>query len=68
MNGMQKIKLMNEIRDAMSPQAVALMVAHLQSVGGPTNANLEVAWFRDALVDLVGGPDAVNVLFEEVGV
>ena len=61
-------KLQNEIRDCMSPQGLAMMIAHLQCVDGSTPAATEAAWFRDELVKLVGGADALNALFEEVGV
>ena len=56
------------IKDAMSPQAVALMIAHLQTVDGNRGASAEVAWFREILVEAVGGPDAASALFDEVGV
>ena len=56
------------MRENMTPQSVALMVAHLQTVNGDTEAALQVAWFRSELVDIVGGPVALNELFEEVGV
>ena len=56
------------IKDAMSPQAVALMIAHLQACDGNSDAHCEVAWFRKQLVEAVGGPDAASALFAEVGV
>ena len=56
------------IQEAMSPQAVALMIAHLQCCDGNSAAHGEVDWFRKQLVEMVGGADAVNVLFDEVGV
>ena len=60
--------LKNEIREAISPQAVALMIAHLLCVDGDGAPQREVRWFTDQLVDLCGGHDAVNTLYEEVGV
>lgn len=63
------VKLQELLRDNMSPQAVALMIAHLQTCDthkGP--AAKEVAWFVEVLTETVGGVDAVNDLFEEVGV
>ena len=66
MNDEQKIKA--AIQEAMSPQAVGLMIAHLQCVDGNAGAHQEVAWFCKLLVELVGGPDAVNNIFEEIGV
>lgn len=60
--------LKTTIQDAMSPQAVALMIAHLQTCDGNSAAHREVAWFRKQLVKVAGGPEAVNALFDEVGV
>lgn len=60
--------LKTTIRDTMTPQAVALMIAHLQTCNGNSQAHREVAWFREQLVEIVGGPAAVDALFEEVGV
>jgi uncharacterized protein with von Willebrand factor type A (vWA) domain len=56
------------IRDNMSPQAVALIAAHLQTINGDSDAACEARWFSDQLIAIVGGPDALNNLFEEVGV
>ena len=56
------------MRENMTPQSVALMVAHLSTVNGTTEAALQVEWFRSELVDVVGGPAELNKLFEEVGV
>ena len=60
--------LADAIRDNMSPQAVALIIAHIQSINGDSDAANEARWFADQLVAIVGGPAAVNALFEEVGV
>ncbi len=60
--------LQDEIRNSMSPQAVALIVAHLHAVIGISAAAKEAQWFTAQLVELVGGPDELNELFEEVGV
>ena len=51
-----------EIKDAMSPQAVALLHAHIVTINGDSD------WFAAALVEIVGGIDAMNALYEEVGV
>ena len=56
------------MRENMTPQAVALIVAHLQTVGGDSEAAQQVEWFRSELVDILDGPDALDELFEEVGV
>jgi hypothetical protein len=60
--------LADAIRDNMSPQAVALIVAHIQSIDGNSDAAHEARWFADQLVAIIGGPAAVSALFEEVGV
>ena len=65
-----------EIKDAMSPQAVALLHAHIVTISGDyivtisgdSDAAREARWFAAALVEIVGGPDAMNALYEEVGV
>jgi len=63
-----KTQLQEVIKEVMSPQAVALIVAHLQTVSGDSKAAKEAYWFSDLLTETVGGPDALNDLFEEVGV
>jgi hypothetical protein len=57
-----------ELKETFSPQAVALIIAHLQCCDGNATAHREVAWFRNQLVALVGGAEAASELFEEVGV
>ena len=64
---------MDALRDAMkenfTPEAIALMVAHLQGAKSENgNAQRQVEMFSQFLVDLVGGHKAVNSLFEEIGV
>jgi hypothetical protein len=61
-------ELKDAISAAMSPQAVALIVGHLQTVSGEHEARREVEWFARVLNDLVGGPVALAALFEEVGI
>ena len=58
------------IRWAMSPQAVALTIAHIQSASctKDEHATLEVAWLVRVLTELVGGAEAVNALYNEIGV
>jgi hypothetical protein len=57
------------IRDAMSPQAVALMIAHLQGATCKDKQAVKgVEWFVEVLTNTVGGPDAVSSLFDEIGV
>ena len=57
-----------EIKDAMSPQAVALLHAHIVTIDGDSDAAREARWFAAALVEIVGGTYAMNALYEEVGV
>ena len=61
-------KLQDEIREHMSPQAVALTVAHLQTVYGEGPACAEVQWLRDQLTEMVGGSEELGRLMDEVGV
>jgi hypothetical protein len=55
------------LKESLSPQAIAIMAAHLDCVTGTDEAVSEVYWFRRQLTDLVGGAEAMNALFEEVG-
>ena len=64
---------MDALRDAMkenfTPEAIALMVAHLQGATcANSNAQKQVEMFSQFLVDLVGGHKSANALFEEIGV
>lgn len=62
-------KLQKEIRDALSPEAVALIVAYLQPVSSTNRkAVREVEWFSGELVKMLGGSKALKGLFDEVGV
>ena len=68
-NGKQAAAMEGEIRDAMSPQAVALMIAHLQGAHcKDKQATRDVEWFVGVLTNTVGGPAAVSSLFDEIGV
>lgn len=58
-----RLMLVAVVRESLSPDAVALIIAHLQGV-----ENREVKWVVDALTEAVGGVDAANKLFDEVGV
>jgi len=69
--------LFDAIKDNLSPQAVAAIVAFLQSQRyGPLNpdeptasaeVNAQVAWFVERLAEMVGGDEQVKQLLEEVG-
>ena len=60
--------LLDALRDSLSPQAIATIVAFLQPVR--TNApevDEQVGWFAERLVEAVGGYEAQSRLAEEVG-
>ncbi len=59
-------KLMEEMKDNLSPQAVAIIIAHLQTVNFDSAAAMEVLAFRTELESLVGSE--LGNLFDEVGV
>ncbi len=62
-------KVTEAIKEAMSPQGVALAVAYLQAATCKNHwAGTEVAWLVKVLTEAVGGPDAINALYEEIGV
>ena len=68
-NGKQAAAMEGEIRDAMSPKAVALMIAYLQGATcNDKQAVKGVEWFVGVLTNTVGGPAAVSSLFDEIGV
>jgi len=61
--------LTDALRENLSPQTVAAMVAHLESVRTNDEAiNRQVRWFADTLVEVVGGPEQLNRLYDELGI
>ena len=61
--------LKHAICETMSPEAVALMIANLQGVTcANSDANIMVEWFVARLIEVVGGPEAMDNLYEEIGV
>ena len=55
------------IKDTLSPEAVAAIVAHLGSVQtNNQSVNQQAAWFREFLIDLLG-VEQVNAMCEELG-
>ena len=65
--------LMQAIRDNLSPEAVAAMIAFLSVARSHTPANAsarqalqQVGWFADQMLDLVG-VDTYNRLLDELG-
>lgn len=60
--------LTETLREYLSPQAVAMVAAYLRPVDSlDTRAVREVRWFRELLIETVGGEDAFNRLAEEAG-
>ena len=60
--------LKDVLRDNLSPQAVAAIVAYLQPARTKNKAvNHELQWFAERLTELVGGPEQQGRLAEEVG-
>ncbi len=60
--------LFDAIRENLSPQAVAAIVAYLQPAKTKNKAvNHELNWFAEALTELVGGLEMQGRLAEEVG-
>jgi len=67
-SGEQTAVLRDVLSDALSPQAVAAIVAYLQSAKTKDKAvNRELRWFAERLTELVGGPEMQGRLAEEVG-
>ena len=60
--------LFDAIREQLSPQAIASIIAHIQ--GAATNnpdVDRQVSWFRDRLTELLGGIDNHARLMDELG-
>ena len=60
--------LRDAIRDNLSPQATATIVAYLQSAStNNPDVDAQVAWFAEQLVEALGGDEAQDLLADEVG-
>ena len=60
--------LADAIKDTLSPEAVAAVVAALGTVTTNTrDTNRELAWFAEQLVTMVGGPEECNGLIDGIG-
>lgn len=60
--------LTESLRDNLSPEAVAAMVSWLQpATTNDKKVTREIAWFRDQLVDMLGGGEQQSSLAEELG-
>ena len=60
--------LQDAIQESISPTACAVIIAYLQGVQGENDAADQARWFCDQIVELVGGPKALNGLMDEAGV
>ncbi len=67
-NPRRETDLAAAIRENLSPQAVAAIVAYLQPVATrDLKVNQQVAWFGEQLVDALGGHEQVGRLMDELG-
>ena len=67
-------ELGDAIQDALSPEAVTLIVAHLAGMGFGTRGAecrepmLQVQWFVDLLTETLGGVAEYNRMIDELGI
>ena len=60
--------LVDAVRDNLSPKAVATIAAYLQPARTlDRDVVRQVGWFRELLIEVVGGDEAFNRLANEVG-
>jgi len=66
--GIDEQTLFAALKDNLSPQAVAAIVAYLQPAAtNNTEVDRQLRWFADRLTELVGGPEELGRLCDEVG-
>jgi len=66
--GIDEQVLFDALQDNLSPQAVAAVVAYLQPAQTDnTEVNRQLRWLADRLTELVGGPDELARLTDELG-
>ena len=66
--GIDEQDLFDALKDNLSPQAVAAVVAYLQPARTSNpEVDRQLRWLADRLIDLVGGPDALDRLTDELG-
>ena len=60
--------LQNAVRDALSPEAVGLAASYLLSARcDDEEVNIEVRWFGEQLIELLGGDEAFSQTCKEIG-
>ena len=66
---MSKTSPMQEaIRDALSPEAVALAASYLLTARcDDEDVNMEVRWFAEQLIELLGGDEIFSKMCEGIG-
>ena len=62
-------KLTAAMRDLFSPEGIAGLAAYLQNPQTKDDsANRQIRWFRDLLVEMVGGHEHLGRLYDEIGI
>ena len=60
--------MQENIRDALSPEAVALAASYLLTARcDDEDVNMEVRWFAEQLIELLGGQDAWSQTCKSIG-
>ena len=68
MSKTESTALQNAIRDALSPEAVALAASELLLARcDDEEVDLEVRWFAEQLIELLGGQDAWSQTCKGIG-
>ena len=68
MSKTESTALQNAIRDALSPEAVALAASELLLARcDDEEVDLEVRWLAEQLIDLLGGQEAWSRTCKEIG-
>ena len=66
--GIDEQDLFDALKDNLSPQAVAAIVAYLQPARtSNAEVNRQLRWLAERLTDLVGGPEQLDRLTDELG-
>ena len=60
--------MQDAIRDALSPEAVALAASYLLTARcDDEDVNMEVRWFAEQLIELLGGDEAFSQTCKGIG-